>query len=56
VNYSRILIGRAQNACAAGQFEQARSYDKEANELLHPRPSGLMLATPAAAALQASPL
>jgi hypothetical protein len=56
VNYSRILIGRAENACAAGQLEQARSYDKEANELLHPRPSGLMLATPAAAALQASPL
>ena len=44
VNYSRVLIGRAENACAAGQVEQARSYVKEADELLHPRPSGLMLA------------
>ena len=44
VNYSRILIGRAENACAAGQVEQARGYVKEANELLHPRRSGLMLA------------
>ena len=47
VNYSRILIGRAENACAAGQVAQARSYVKEADKLLHPRPSGLMLATPA---------
>jgi hypothetical protein len=47
VNYSCILIGRAENACAAGQVEQARSYVKEANELLHARPSVLMLATPA---------
>ena len=47
VNYSRILIARAENACVTGQVEQARSYLKEADELLHPRPSGLMLATPA---------
>jgi hypothetical protein len=47
VNYSRVLIGRAENACAAGQFEQAQSYANEADELLHPKPSGLMLATPA---------
>ena len=47
VNYSRVLIGRAENACAAGQVEQARSHLKEADELLHPRRSGLMLASPA---------
>ena len=47
VNYARILIGRAENACAAGQVDQARGYVHEANELLQSRPSGLMLAMPA---------
>ena len=47
VNYSHILIGRAEDACAAGQVEQARSYLREADKLLHPNRSGLMLATPA---------
>jgi hypothetical protein len=47
VNYFRVLIGRAENACTAGQVEQAWSYVKEADELLHPRPSGLLLARPA---------
>jgi hypothetical protein len=47
VNYSHILIGRAEDACAAGQVERARSYLKEADKLLHPNRSGLMLATPA---------
>jgi hypothetical protein len=47
VNYSYVLIGRAEHACAAGQVERARGYADEANEVLHPRPSGLMLAMPA---------
>jgi hypothetical protein len=46
LNYAQILIGRADNACGAGKVEQARSYVDEANNLLNPAPSGIMLATP----------
>jgi hypothetical protein len=45
LNYAQILIGRADNACGAGQVEQARGYVDEANKLLNPAPSGIMLAT-----------
>jgi CelD/BcsL family acetyltransferase involved in cellulose biosynthesis len=45
VNYAHILIGRADNACGAGNAEQARDYVDEANKLLNPAPSGTMLAT-----------
>ena len=44
VNYAHILIGRADNACGAGNVEQARGYADEANKLLNPAPSGTMLA------------
>ena len=43
VNYAQI--GRADNACGAGNAEQARGYVDEANKLLNPAPSGTMLAT-----------
>jgi hypothetical protein len=45
LNYAHILIGRADNACGAGKAKQARSYVDEANNLLNPAPSGIMLAT-----------
>jgi hypothetical protein len=45
LNYAQVLIGRADNACGAGQVEQARGYVDEANNLLNPAPSGRMLAT-----------
>ena len=45
VNYAYILIGRADNACGAGEVKQARSYVDEANNLLNPAPSRIMLAT-----------
>jgi hypothetical protein len=45
LNYAQVLIGRADNACGAGQVEQARGYVDEANNLLNPAPSGIMLAT-----------
>jgi hypothetical protein len=38
VNYSSVLIGRAETACEGGQVEQALSYVDEANKLLHPAP------------------
>jgi hypothetical protein len=44
LNYAQVLIGRADNACGAGQVEQARGYVDEANKLLNPAPSGKMLA------------
>jgi hypothetical protein len=44
LNYAQILIGRADNACGAGNAEQARGYVNEANKLLSPVPSGIMLA------------
>ena len=45
INYAEILIDRADNACGAGKVEQAQSYVDEANKLLNPAPSGMMLAT-----------
>jgi hypothetical protein len=45
LNYAHILIGRADNACEAGEVKQARSYVDEANNLLNPAPSAIMLAT-----------
>jgi hypothetical protein len=36
VNYSSVLIWRAETACEGGQVEQALSYVDEANKLLHP--------------------
>jgi hypothetical protein len=36
LNYSHVLITRAESACGAGQFEQARGYVNEASNLLHP--------------------
>jgi hypothetical protein len=45
LNYAHILIGRADNACGAGEVKQAHSYVDEANNLLNPAPSGKMLAT-----------
>ena len=45
LNYTHILISRADNACGAGNVEQARGYVDEAKRLLNPAPSGIMLAT-----------
>ena len=45
LNYAHILIGQADNACGAGKVKQARIYVDEANNLLDPAPSGIMLAT-----------
>ena len=45
LNYAHILIGRADNACEAGEVKQAQSYVDEANKLLNPAPSAIMLAT-----------
>jgi len=45
LNYAHIVIGRADNACGAGKVEQAQSYVDEANKLLNPAPSRIMLAT-----------
>ena len=44
LNYAHVLIDRADNACGAGNVEQARGYVDEANKLLNPAPSGIMLA------------
>ena len=45
VNYANILIGRAEVACGTGNMEQAQSYVDEANKLLNPAPSSIMVAT-----------
>jgi hypothetical protein len=45
LNYSHVMISRAEDACGTGQVEQARGYVDEANILLNPAPSGEMLAT-----------
>jgi hypothetical protein len=45
LNYAYVLIGRADNACGAGEVKQARGYVDEANKLLNPAPSARMLAT-----------
>jgi hypothetical protein len=45
LNYAHVLISRAEDACGTGQVEQAQGYVDEANKLLHPAPSGVMLAT-----------
>ena len=45
INYAHVLIGRADNACGAGNVEEARGYFDEANKLLSPAPKGIMLAT-----------
>jgi hypothetical protein len=45
LNYAQVLIGRADNACGTGKVEQARIYVDEANNLLNPAPSAIMLAT-----------
>jgi hypothetical protein len=36
LNYTGVLINRAESACESGQAEQAFSYVDEANHLLHP--------------------
>lgn len=36
LNYTGVLINRAENACESGQAEQALSYVDEANQLIHP--------------------
>jgi hypothetical protein len=38
LNYSGVLIARAESACQSGQVEQALSYAAEANQLLHAAP------------------
>jgi hypothetical protein len=45
LNYAHILIGWADNARGASKVKQARGYVDEANKLLNPAPSGIMLAT-----------
>ena len=45
LNYSHVLISRAEDACGTGQVERVRGYVDEANKLLNPAPSGIMLAT-----------
>jgi hypothetical protein len=45
LNYAHILIGRADNACGANKAQQAQGYVDEANKLLNPAPSGIMIAT-----------
>jgi len=42
LNYSHVLISRADDACGTGQVEQARGYVDEANKLLNPAPSGIL--------------
>jgi hypothetical protein len=46
LNYSHVLIWRAENACGAGQVEQARGYISEASNLLHPGFPGPLIASP----------
>ena len=46
LNYVHVLIGRADNACGAGNVEQARGYVNEANKLLNPAPSGIPATRP----------
>jgi len=46
INYSHVLIARAENACGAGQIEQALSYTAEVNNLLGPGSRGPMIASP----------
>jgi len=36
LNYTGVLVNRAESACESGQVEQALSYVDEANQLLHP--------------------
>jgi hypothetical protein len=38
LNYSGVLIARAESACQSGQAEQALSYVNEVNKLLNPAP------------------
>jgi hypothetical protein len=45
LNYAHILIGWADNVCGASKVKQARGYVDEANKLLNPAPSGIMLVT-----------
>jgi len=45
LNYAHVLIGRADNACGANNVKDAQGYVDEANKLLNPAPSGMMLAT-----------
>ena len=44
LNYSPVMISRAEDACGTGQVEHSRGYVDEANKLLNPAPSGKMLA------------
>jgi hypothetical protein len=44
LNYSHVLVSRAEDACGTGQVEQARGYVDEANKLLNPAALGKMLA------------
>jgi hypothetical protein len=46
LNYFHVLIMRAESACEAGQIEQALAQVNEANNLLHPGPSGSIRALP----------
>jgi hypothetical protein len=45
INYSRVLIWRAEHACESGQTEEARDYINEANELLEPSSAELIAAS-----------
>ena len=45
LNYAHVLIGRADNACVANNVKDARGYVDEANKLLNPVASRIMLAT-----------
>jgi len=38
VNYARVLIGRAEDACSASNHAEALGYISEAETLLHPVP------------------
>jgi hypothetical protein len=46
LNYSHVLIMRAESACGAGEIEHARTFVNEANNLLHPAASGSIGALP----------
>jgi hypothetical protein len=47
INYSHVLIARAETVCGAGQAEQSQGYVVEANEPLHPTSRGFLAASPA---------
>ena len=40
LNYTGVLINRAESACESGQVKQALSYVAEANQMLYPAHQG----------------